>query len=511
MDTDKIFEIFGDKSHFAIEVRHAPGALTDIEPETSEGSWGEWRLWAADLNLCAIRLESDGKNAEVQEVQWFLAPLFKWLVDNWMPLLHEKRLPVVVRIGESRPRSARSAYLSMLETAGDDIDRFHDWQIWGERHALRAAAEGGILPDVFFQRMEDEIEISWGDRVQPGADAANFIVEDGMARATVDKVAEAFYSAIEWFFKRPELQRLTWHKDISRKWEKIKSQPAGLSAISWYLDCSPEPQALTNTFLRALKKLQHRLDLPKLSERCWLGTLSPEVAMFGDLAPEISDSAAANLLAEYFDAQADSGVSDELSKLISEEPAWSKLSPWDNGYSLALMILDEADPNTESASTQIEILLESLGILVKDVELGPQGPRGVAFAGFGLRPTVLVNVDNLKNKYDGGRRFTLAHEFCHILFDQSKARPLTHSSTPWASPSIEQRANAFAAMLLMPPYRARRPSAAADDVKNLKHGIELLARRLRVSRVALKRHLSNINEIDPYELEYVLGERLQEI
>lgn len=36
-----------------------------------------------------------------------------------------------------------------------------------------------------------------------------------------------------------------------------------------------------------------------------------------------------------------------------------------------------------------------------------------------------------------------------------------------------------------------------------------MARRLCVSRVVLKRHLANINEIDPYELDYLLGAQLQ--
>ncbi len=504
LDTAKHFEIFGEKTQFAIQVRHIPDELTDVEPETSEGSWGEWRLWVADINLCAFRIESDSN--EIQEVRWFLAPLFKWLVQNWMPLLHEKRLPDEGRFAESQPPSARAAYLSKLESTGDDIDQFLAWQVWGERHALRSAAEGGILPDVFFQRMEDEIEISWGDRVQPGADAAKFIVEDGIARASVDSVADVFQRAIEWFLEQSGFQELSWYEAISMEWSKIKSQPVGLSAISWYLDRSPEPQTLTNTFLSALQKLDRPLNH---QHKCWLGTLSPEVAMFGDLAPNISDSAAARLLAECFDAQANPGVSDKLSELVSDEPAWSASSPWANGYSLALTILDEADPDTSSASTQLEVLLENLGILVRSLELGSEGPRGVAFAGSDLRPTILVNTQNIKNKFTGGRRFTLAHEFCHILFDQSRARRLAHSSTPWASPSVEQRANAFAAMLLMPPHRARRP--AVDDDEDLKRSIESMAKRLRVGLVALKRHLSNRNEITPYELENVLGVQSQEI
>ena len=147
-------------------------------------------------------------------------------------------------------------------------------------------------------------------------------------------------------------------------------------------------------------------------------------------------------------------------------------------------------------------------VTVKDVSLGEEGPRGVAFAGQGVRPTILVNVDNVTN-VARGRRFTLAHELCHILYDQSLARSLAHSSTPWASVSVEQRANAFAAMLLMPRNRARRPMA--ESLAELKQGINRMADRMQVSRTALRRHLSNLNEISVQELEFLLRGRGPEV
>ena len=493
------FEIFGDRSRFALELCHMPDSVVGPIPEQSIGSWGEWRLWIADINLCELRLETPEGIVEVEEVRWFLAPLFRWIVENWMPLLHEKRLPTGGRLGDSRPRSARSAYLAMLESAGDDFVRFSPWQNWAIRHSLRTASEGGILPDVFFQRMEDDIELSWGERVQPGAETAAFVMEDGIARASVDEVATALFSAVEWFLEQDEVKASQWGHALTTLWCEINSKPAGIPALSWYLDSNPEPQSLTEKFRNALDELGKPL---ALTEKPWWGILAPEIAMFGDLSPKISEEAAVRLLAEYFDALTDTGILDNLEKLLSEEPAWATSSPWHNGYSLALDILDEIDPEPKASMTQIEKMLENLGVRVKDVELDEQGPRGVALAGDNLRPTVLVNKNHLRNQR-WGKRFTLAHELCHILFDQSRARPLAHSSTPWASPSVEQRANAFAAMLLMPPTRAKRP--AATDWTNLKEAIDRLAERMKVSRVALKRHLTNINQIDPDELDFLLG------
>ena len=506
MDAGKGFTPFGNRSVFGLEVRLESGKVRGAAPERSVNSWGEWRLWVANVNLCALQLDTKSGLAEVQGVRWFLAPLFRWIVANWMPLLHEKRLPPGGRFGDSRPRSARAAYLAMLESTGDDLDRFLCWQEWAERHALRAASEGGILPDVFFQRMEDEIEISWGDRVQPGADAARFIVEDGIAHVPVNAVAQTLRAAVEWFSAQEQVRASEWGTELTSRWNETRSLPAE-TALSWYLDSSPEPGSLTKTFKKAIRGLGK---LPELCDRLWLGNLAPEVAMFGDLAPEISPEAATNLLAEYFNAKTNEGMSELLAKSIcSDEPAWSTPSPWHNGYSRALDVLDELDPKPEAPMTNVEDILAALGVKVKNVPLGDEGPRGVAFAGKDLRPTILVNEDDLKNK-PRGRRFTLAHELCHILFDQNRARSLAHSSTPWASPSVEQRANAFAAMLLMPPSRASRPPQVTS-LADLKQVINRMADRMQVSRIALKRHLSNMNEIGPRELDYLLGEHAHEV
>ena len=356
------FMIFGDKARFALEIRLIPGAATGPEPEDFMGSWGEWRLWISNLNLCELRLDTEDGLVEIQEVRWYLAPLFAWMVENWMPLLHERRLPPGGGLGDSRPRSARGAYLAMVESAGDDLERFCPWQHWANRHSIRSASAGGILPDVFVQRMGDDLEFSWGDRVQPGAMAASFVVEDGLARASVDTVAECLRSALQWFLLQEQSSEAPWKHELRERWEKVGQKRAGLSHLSWYLDSSPEPKALTEKFLGALDRLNRPLTF---ATEAWLGKLSPEVAMFGDLSPEISSNAASVLLGEYFNARNNTEHEDLLSELSSDLPAWTASSPWHNGYSLALDVLDEIDPEPEASMTRLEQMLEMLGVRVR--------------------------------------------------------------------------------------------------------------------------------------------------
>ncbi|MFN3677573.1 MAG: ImmA/IrrE family metallo-endopeptidase [Sphingomonas pseudosanguinis] len=494
------FRLFGDKSSFALELCLASEQPDRSVPEDSVGSWGGWRLWVGDVNFCRLQLDTADGPVEVQEVRWFLAPLIRWLVGSWTPLLHEAHLPPESGWGDRRPRWARLAYLAMMELSGDS-ERFRKWQDWAGRHALRSAAEGGLVPDIFFQRVGDELELSWGDRLQPGGESATFLLEDGRARVPVDGVGEALSAAIDWFLEQPSVARAPWSGEVRETWRSIAEGQSDLEPLHWYLDSQPKAGPLSNKLFAGLDVLGKARPV---IEGAWLGILAPEIAMFGDLTPQISQEAAVTLLTEFYNAKTQDREPENLSELVHDDPAWTSASPFEAGYALALDVLDEADPDPDAPRTELEDLLHGLSICVRNVELGEQGPRGVALAGSGLRPTILVNLDHPMNR-GLGRRFTEAHELCHILFDRQRARPLAHSSTPWAAPSVEQRANAFAAMLLMPTTRAKRPTATT--LASLSRGVSILADKLGVSRIALRRHLANLGEINDYERDHMLGAR----
>ena len=118
----------------------------------------------------------------------------------------------------------------------------------------------------------------------------------------------------------------------------------------------------------------------------------------------------------------------------------------------------------------------------------------MAIAGEGFSPRILVNRNHPFNSNESGRRFTIAHELCHILFDRTRAKTITHISGQWANPGIEQRANAFAAYLLMP---RRTLSAKIDPGPALEFAdVRRLASELKVNVSALIEHLYNVDMID---------------
>ncbi|MCX8517869.1 MAG: ImmA/IrrE family metallo-endopeptidase, partial [Rhodoferax sp.] len=88
--------------------------------------------------------------------------------------------------------------------------------------------------------------------------------------------------------------------------------------------------------------------------------------------------------------------------------------------------------------------------------------------------------------------FTLAHEFCHILFDRSHAKRLSHISGTWTSDRVEKRANAFAALFLATPHALE----GAVKAKNLDTGmLKKLAERFGIGTGALLEHLHNLDLI----------------
>ena len=110
------------------------------------------------------------------------------------------------------------------------------------------------------------------------------------------------------------------------------------------------------------------------------------------------------------------------------------------------------------------------------------------------------------NGHKAGRRFTLAHELCHLLFDREQGRALAVASGPWAPRAIEQRANAFAAMLLMPASLVKRTLAELEVAVATKEGVNTVAERLGASRHAVLNHLANLGFVDETDRQRLYGQ-----
>jgi Zn-dependent peptidase ImmA (M78 family) len=90
-------------------------------------------------------------------------------------------------------------------------------------------------------------------------------------------------------------------------------------------------------------------------------------------------------------------------------------------------------------------------VAVLHADLTSRGPAGLAFADSHRGPTIILNTCG-KNENPTVRRFSLAHELCHLLVDWNRRESIAQISGYLhdSSLDIERRANAFAIRLLCP-------------------------------------------------------------
>ena len=227
--------------------------------------------------------------------------------------------------------------------------------------------------------------------------------------------------------------------------------------------------------------------------------------MFGSVAPDIRESDAlglAQVMVDLYSSEGDPEVMEEICRATPVEDYAPHA--WLQGYELAEDLHERFQEEfLEDESVAIERMIETLGIRIEERELSDDTIRGVAIAGPKHQPGIVVNTSHPANMHSSGRRFTLAHELCHLLFDRETGRRLAVASGPWAPRDVERRANAFAAMLLMPASLVSRVAADLNEPLCTREGVREVAARLRAGRPAVLHHLKNLGFIDETDLQRI--------
>lgn len=504
-------KLAGDTATFAVKI-----AFFD-DPDSGQGqdedtwrSWGGIQLWVEGRNLCAH--EEDGERVEY--VHWYLLPLFEWLVHYWNPLLHEERVPCqnTGDDGWKALRRNRFAPAALDEESEDAWDAA--WQRWWWRHALQAASEGGIFPDVVLRRFRDTVEISWGPVVGQGVPGHFRFANSGPAsvlfepKTVGEPLHEVLSDAIAHLAKAvPESSK---YRQLKKSVRRLRTRQTN-DRVMWLAGLGDDETSVRKGWRRVkaqlsslTKPVQAAILATSGRSRVVLEGSCAAALMFGSTAPSIGKSDVleiANVLVDL-SANPKDGALDSLSR---DEPLDTDGGPpWQQGYSLAEEILEELElsEQEDDDSVDVERILDKLGVNRVEVRLADESVRGVAMVGPNLRPGVGWNRHNRANLHEYGRRFTLAHELCHLLFDRDAGQRLAMASGPWAPVAIERRANAFAAMLLMPTSRVRNIVAGLNEPIN-RQAVETVSHRLRTSFDATLRHLGNLGYLDRDQIDRI--------
>lgn len=220
--------------------------------------------------------------------------------------------------------------------------------------------------------------------------------------------------------------------------------------------------------------------------------------MFGSVSPTIDDHDAMTLADRLVRLYSSDLQSPEPAELFRPEPLEEEDDPpWKQGYRLAEEVCDRLTLLEEGTrEIDIDAIFRDLGIGHEVISLSDVNIRAVALAGPHHRMSVLLNQEHPTFRSEVGRRFTLAHELCHLFFDRTYGRQLAIASGPWAPRDVEKRANAFAAMLLMPTELLLRTEKELTIRVNDLEGVRQMASSLKTGFIATLEHLTNIGRID---------------
>ena len=499
----------GNRDVFAFEITFAPDPCDGRAMTPDDAlSWGGFQIWAGGRNLCAHRELGE----RLESAHWHLLPLMEWLAKNWDPLLHEERLPIGAESGDAwgALRETRFPPAAIENDERQASSWYGAWQEWSFRHALRTAADGGLFPDVVLRRYRDSVEISWGPARGAGMPSHFRFTESerGVERLPPGAVAGPLHEVLSdaarcLQARAPESSRI---RKLNRKLAALKrANGARKRRLAWLAGLGTSKHGVTSGWRRARKRLARTEGgngaapslLPVRESALVIDRSCHAALLFRSLAPrtEVCDVAElAGMMAEFRSPEGDASAMRELCQLAS---AAEEAAAPEDGYDLAEELHEHYEGTFHRGdSVDIDGMLELLNVEKTELRLRDRAIRGVSIAGPGYRPAIGVNTNHPANERECDRRFTLAHELCHLLFDRGEEGRLAIASGPWAPRGMERRADAFAAMLLMPWPAVQRAAERSKVSIDTAEGVRGVAQRLRVGAPAALSHLTKMALID---------------
>lgn len=494
----------GNTSIFAVSFSLADGAEEDwVIEEAERTSWGSFALLVHDTNLCAHVEQGEA----VAEVHWYLLPIAEWLVENWDALFHEERLPLGNDSSTGAAALARTSYIPPSLELEEQVRRTERWQAWWDAHSLRAAASGALVPDVVIRRWGDEVEFSVGLERQPGIpDHFTFDVPAKVWRVPVARVAGQLYEALGELLRQlakrcPESRRLAQLQD---RWAALRG-----GEISKRLALLGG--AVSNGAPDWLAVVLDGLDLDAAlgaGESVAVEDRPQVLALFGSYKPEVSADDVKALLGLVQQAETirPNDATERLFSFAIDPSEVLGLPPGEQGSFLGEEAYDRLIEDGGGQRVDVQRLVEHLGVSITDTTLSDKRVRAVSLLADGAAPLIAVNENYERGRGAGVFRFTLAHELAHLLLDRHRSCELAIVSGPWAPLDIEQRANAFAAALLMPEGLVRRASGQLDAQPSGFEAVRSAAQRLGVSVTSLADRMRNLGMLTDDQADAVKGD-----
>lgn len=428
--------------------------------DARRASWGDLQLRASGRLL--TRMEVDG--ASLDAVRWYAEPVVSWLAHNLAAIFNEERLPhSIEEVTSANQWFLRTARAPLL-TEAEEERWFDERQDWWRRHALRAGADGGVLPNVFFRRVGAWLECSWDNtHFAPARRGLQFVDREGVEFVDLTAAARAvsdFLASLPVEF-RPRLSPKT---------------------AEWW------QYALPFHVLTALRQDQRTLDrlLARYtrSDLPFLPAAGAPLGVLSEIPPAVSTEAIQAIARLLLRDPGQRRERDELTRVRAPRPP-TTIEPWLSGYDRALAVRDALGLGV-SPIQDMPGVLSRLGVATQNVEAEPhfEGARTLRANGQAL---IFTNVAGRL----GQGPFALARELAHLVMDAAPEGELGGVSSAWEPWVLSARAKAFAVMFLMPEDALRgRQLRDLDDI-----GLRRIAAEFHVSAPTAAWHLGNLRAI----------------
>lgn len=433
-----------------------------------EGDGWEIRAGARSLSTWKSKTD-DGRGRLLTLGQ--LDRLCGWLARHWYVIAYGKgpRPPLLRERGVAACRAYEDARIDATP------EELAELQSWWDQHAFRAA--DAELPNVFLERQGDDLVISWDE--SPSETRAFMIpygAEITSARFAVPTLRRLVGSRVVNVDAEPEFKRRVIAVDPEAGYRALGSTFPGVTA-QWltahrFSDEDARAMALTGTARHPVVGLLRSAQGSRIS----LADFETVLAM---LRPNPGTRfQPLRALAKGMNANID----------VRE--------PWRSGYHLARLIRAELGQK-ETGYFDVEAAVQKLGIDVRDLSLTDPAILAACVGSPQFGPLIAINTACDDAKGPSGRRITLGHELCHLLFDRPRTQRFARFEGGAAEGDrlVEMRANAFAVELLAP----MKTFVKRDGTLMTDQEAEKLSPQLGVSTVAIRRHVQNPQRVLRYQ------------
>ncbi len=416
-------------------------------------TYGELLLWIRE-NLVWGAVDAAGDETAVV---WSWIELLEFLSNAWPYLLNESGYPLGLR--PIWPAKLRDEAEARWQAVPEDIGQAEEEELFAfeETHDLARGVHGLYAPSVWLVAEGEMMTI-------------------GSRKITIRRPLEETIATLEQFGEtiRARVADLADQRSKAavRGWDdRLSLDPWSLAEIAtkWSED-ELKSAVGTDDLWQAFEIEGDRFHMTELLAvagltRGFLG-VQQLIAIFGLLkalghvdTPKLND------------------LSAEARELLQDDadtrPAFHQ------GYRLAHWFRDKPGIANANGRVDVDGLFSDLGVYVAEVDLQNNLLDAVACWGPRHGPCVWINQNEKHVKVEGARRSTLAHELCHLLIDRDGGLPLADVVNGNAPRWVEQRADAFAAELLLPRALAAGGLSADSDI----HAhLEKLTNRYGVSR-----------------------------